>query len=208
MSKLGNHRSAWKIQRGLLTELPGLGKPGALERRPFPPGQHGMGRRKFSEYGLRLREKQKLLFHYGLREEQLRRFVARAKAGQNSDWMATLIGLLETRIDSMVFRLGFAASIPAARQMIRHGKVYVDGVKLTIGSAQVKPGAVISLTNATYTTAAFQYSIQQPRLMLPDWLEIEKVDEVRKGRLRMQPGADAIPFPFEGRMVAEYYSQI
>jgi len=163
MSKLGNKKSAWKIQRALLCELPGLGKPGAMERRPYPPGQHGLGRRKFSEYASRLREKQKMKFHYGLREEQLRRFVRKAKSGRSTDWMSTLIGLLETRLDNVIFRLGFASSIAAARQLVRHGKVRVDGKRLNIPSAQVRPGSEITLTNETYQGVAYATAIQRPQ---------------------------------------------
>src|SRR5689334_14008708 len=150
MSKIGTHRKSWKVQRALLCELPGLGKPGALERRSYPPGQHGQMRRKFSEYGARLREKQKILFHYGLREEQLRRFVRKAKSGRSTDWISTLIGLLETRLDNVIFRLGFAPSIPAARQLVRHGKVLVNRKRVNIPSAQVYPGDEISLTSQAY----------------------------------------------------------
>ena len=208
MSKLGNRRSAWKVQRALICELPGLGKPGAMERRAYPPGQHGQMRRKFSEYASRLREKQKILFHYGLREEQLRRFVKKAKAGPSSDWMSTLIGLLETRIDNIIFRLGFASSIPAARQLVRHGKVFVNGKKLNIASAQVKQGSEISLSPTAYQGSVYQSSIRQPRLLLADWLEHIQVGENRKGRLKMVPGGDTVPFPFEERLVAEFYSKI
>jgi small subunit ribosomal protein S4 len=204
MPKLGNKKTAWKVQRALLTELPGLGKPGAMERRPYPPGQHGQIRRKFSEYGLRLREKQKILFHYGLREEQLRRLVRKAKSGLSDDWMSTLIGLLETRLDNLVFRLGFAASIPAARQLVRHGKVRVDGKKIDIASAHVKVGSKIELTEAALKTPSVQFSMQQPRLMIADWLE----NSEKTGRLRFLPALDAIPFPFDGRLVAEYYSGV
>ena len=208
MPKLGNKKTAWKIQRALLCELPGLGKPGALERRPYPPGQHGQGRRKFSEYASRLREKQKIMFHYGLREEQLRRFVRKAKSGQSTDWMSTLIGLLESRLDNVVFRLGFAASIASARQLVRHGKVLVDGKRLNIPSAHVGPGREISLSQKAYQGITYQESIKQPRLMLPDWLELIPQGEVKKGRVRVLPDGEAIPFPFEPRLVAEFYSQI
>jgi small subunit ribosomal protein S4 len=208
MSKLGNRRTAWKVQRGLLCELPGLGKAGAMERRPYPPGQHGMRKRKFSEYAARLREKQKILFHYGLREEQLRRFVRKAKAGRSTDWISTLIGLLESRLDNVIFRLGFAPSIPAARQLVRHGKVYVNGKRLNIPSAQVNPGDEISLSPAAYQGVIFQYSIRQPRLMLPDWLEHLPEGAHKKGKLRVRPDSDTIPFPFEGRLVAEFYSRV
>lgn len=208
MSKLGTKRKAWKVQRALLCELPGLGKPGALERRPYPPGQHGQMKRKFSEYASRLREKQKVLFHYGLREEQLRRFVRKAKSGKSTDWMSTLVGLLETRLDNIIFRLGFAPSIPAARQLVRHGKVLVNGKKVDIPSAQVHLRSEISLIPQAYQGVTYQYSIRQPRLMLPDWLEHVSEGENKKGRLKLIPGSEAIPFPFEDRLVAEYYSRL
>lgn len=208
MPNLGSKKKAWKIQRSLMCELPGLGKPGALERRPYPPGQHGQTRRKFSEYGLRLREKQKLIFHYGMREEQLRRFVARAKRSQSSDWMGTLIGLLESRLDNVVFRLGFAPSIRSSRQLVRHGKVLVNGRKATIGSIRVLPGDRIELTADAYAGVVYGYAISKPRLELADWLELEKKGEVFVGRMRMVPSSDTIPFPFESRLVAEHYSRI
>lgn len=208
MSKLGTHRSAWKVQRALLTELPGLGKPGAMERRPYPPGQHGQARRKFSEFGLRLREKQKILFHYGLREEQLRRIVKKAKAGRATDWLSTLISLLETRVDNVVFRLGFAPSMAAARQLVRHNHVLVDGERLNIPSAQIKKGSKISLTSQAYQGVVYTTSIRQPRLILPDWLELTKVGENHVGQLKFAPGSDAVPFPLDGRLVTEFYSSV
>ncbi len=208
MPKLGSHRKRWKIQRSLLIELPGLGKPGAMERRPYPPGQHGQARRKFSEYGLRMREKQKILLHYGLREEQLRRFVKKAKAGQSTDWISTLIGLLETRLDNVIFRLGFATSVLAARQLVRHNKVLVNGKRINIGSALVPVGAEISLTPDTYQNVNYQYAIRQPRLLIPDWLVYTSTPEHQKGQLRSMPDGDAVPFPYEGRLVAEFYSGI
>src|SRR5262245_45555932 len=118
MSKGRAYRNKWKMQRALGLELPGLGRPGALEKRSFPPGQHGptTKRRGPAGYALQLREKQKLLFHYLLREEQLQRFVRTAQSKKASNWMETLIGLLERRLDNIVFRLGFARSIAGARQ--------------------------------------------------------------------------------------------
>ena len=135
MNKLGARRKRFKIQRALGLELPGLGKAGALEKRNYPPGQHGKNvRRKVSAYGQQLREKQKLLFHYAIREEQLRRFVRHAQRAQSSDWMSSLISLLERRLDNVVFRLGYARSILSARQLVSHGHVMVNGRKQTIGS--------------------------------------------------------------------------
>ncbi|RYZ85876.1 MAG: 30S ribosomal protein S4 [Proteobacteria bacterium] len=207
MSKLGSHRSAWKVQRNLMVELPGMGKPGALERRPYPSGQHGMARRKFSEYSLRLREKQKMVFNYGLREQQLRLFVQRAKKGKSSDWMSTLIGMLESRLDCVVFRLGFAQSIPAARQLVLHGKIKVDGKRVTIGSFVVPVGSEVSLSGKGAANVAVQYSLGQPRLALPEWLSLTPGD-APTGKLKYTPPGDAIPFPFEARLVAEYYAQV
>lgn len=207
MSKLGR-RKAWKIQRALLCELPGLGKPGALERRAYPPGQHGQGRKKFSEYGVRLREKQKMLHHYGLREEQFRRFIRRAKAAPSKDWMTTLIGLLERRVDNLVFRLGFAPSIAAARQLVRHGKVLVNGNRLNISSCLVEPGSIITLTPDGYRGVVYQSSIRAPRLLLADWLEHDRDGEAVRGRLKATPPGDAVPFEFAGRWVVELYSGI
>jgi small subunit ribosomal protein S4 len=208
MAKQNSKVKAFRTQRALNCELPGLGKPGALERRPYPPGQHGLRRRKFSEYALRLQEKQKIRFHYGLREEQLRIFVKKAKYGRSADWMAQLVGALETRIDNLIFRLGFAPSMASARQLVRHGKVRVDGRRLDIPSARVQPGSVISLTDDAYSGVLYQTSIQQPRLLLADWLEHIPEGNGVKGRLKFVPGTDAVPFPFNPRLVVEFYTGI
>ncbi|MEO5666987.1 MAG: 30S ribosomal protein S4 [Bdellovibrionota bacterium] len=195
----------FKRQRRLSTELPGLGKPGALDRRPYPPGQHGNQRRKLSEYALRLEEKQKILFHYGLREEQLRRFVRDAKKGQTTDWVNELIGRLESRIDNVVFRLGFAPSIRAARQLVRHGHVLVNGEKLSIGSALVAVGAEVKLTDKGYKSTNFQQAKTAPRLELADYLSKTEGD-APVGSLKEKPNATNIPFPFEQGLLAEYYA--
>src|SRR5882757_2446349 len=143
-----SNRTKFKMQRALGLELPGLGKPGALEKRNYPPGQHGKsaGKRKLSEFGTQLKEKQKILFHYGLREEQLRRFVRDARRIQASNWVENLVGLLERRLDNVVFRLGFARSMAAARQLVSHGHVMVNGRILTIGSAVLRVGDFVRLT--------------------------------------------------------------
>lgn len=188
-----------------MVELPGLGKPGATERRPYPPGQHGQRRRKFSEFSLRLMEKQKMIFHYGLREEQLRRFIRKAKSKSSSNWVDTLIGLLESRVDNVVFRLGFAPSIPAARQMVVHGKVLVNGKKLTIPSAVLSPGDKVSLTDKAYSSISYLYASQAPRLLLADFLGKEPGNSGEVGVLKFRPNGDAIPFPFQSSLIAEMY---
>jgi small subunit ribosomal protein S4 len=196
----------FKKQRRLGLELPGLGKSGALDRKPYPPGQHGNQRRKLSEYALRLEEKQKVLVHYGLREEQLRRFVRHAKQGKTTDWVDKLIGLLERRLDNLVFRLGFAPSTKSARQMIAHGNVLVNGKKVTVGSAVLKPGDQISLEN--YQHVNYLQSKKTPRLEIPDYLSKEagKEKDTEIGTLRDVPHSEHIPFPFETSLLAEYYA--
>lgn len=208
MSKLGKQRSRWKIQRGLGLELPGLGKPGALERRPYPSGAHGMKPRKFSDYGLKLREKQKMLLHYGLREEQLKRFVKKAKRSPSTNWMDTLIGDLESRLDNLVFRLGFAPSIPSARQLVGHNHVLVNGKRMNIPSAIIKVGSQISLTPRAYQGVLFFHTKTHPRLEVPGFLERKIEGDLEVGILRSRPFAGDIPFAFEKNLVTEFYSKI
>ena len=199
-------KSRFKKQRRLMMELPGLGKPGALERRPYPPGDHGMKRRKFSEYGLRLEEKQKVLVHYGLREKQLRRFILQSKKGSSENWTNKLINLLEKRLDNVVFRLGFALSIPAAKQLISHGHVKVNGQKLSISSAVIKVGDTIQLADKIYETPAYMAAKDSPRLELAHFLEKEIIENKEVGRLTSEPQLEDIPFPFQANYFTEYYS--
>lgn len=201
-----SERRKFKIQRALGLELPGLGKPGALEKRNYPPGQHGQNKRKPSEYGLQLREKQKLLFHYGLREEQLRRFVRKARSSSTTNWSEELISLLERRLDNIVFRLGFARSMAAARQLVSHGHVLLNGRIATIGSMLTRVGDSISLTEyaAGPMTEASRLS---PRLPLPGYLQFASPEVNHQGIVFTKPGSEHVPFEFNLRQVAEYYAK-
>lgn len=203
---MSTNRPRFKIQRRLLTELPGLGKAGAMERKPYPPGQHGQRRRKYSEFGLQLEEKQKLRFHYGVREEQFRRLISKAKRASGSNWMDSLVNLLEKRLDNVVFRLAFATSIPAAKQMISHGKVLVNGKKVDISSQILKVGDVVSLKTETYQNQAYMWAQQTPRLPLPTHMTKELVNGNEAGRLIDEPKIDAVPFTFDPGLVISYYS--
>ena len=204
-----SNRTRFKMQRALGLELPGLGKPGALEKRNYPPGQHGQARkRKLSEFGSQLREKQKLLFHYGLREEQLRRFVRNARTLQQSNWVESLVSLLERRLDNIVFRLGFARSMAAARQLVSHGHVMVNGRILTIGSAVLRVGDFIKLTPYAADMQATQQARQAPRLLLPSYLQFATEGANDHGVLRMQPSTEHVPFEFDPSQVAEYYAKL
>src|ERR1700722_3834411 len=157
----------FKMQRRLGTELPGLGKPGALERRPYPPGENGNKRRKYSDYALRLEEKQKIRVHYGLREEQLRRFIRNAKKGSAANWVKKLMGLLECRLDTLVFRLCFGPSLRAARQLVSHGHVLVDGQKVSVGSYVVPQNSKVTVSEKARTNQIVLRAQQAPRLELP-----------------------------------------
>ncbi len=192
----------FKVQRRLGTELPGLGKPGALERRPYPPGENGNKRRKYSDYALRLEEKQKIRVHYGLREEQLRRFIRNSKKGSATNWVNKLMGLLERRLDNLVFRLGFAGSIRAARQLCSHGHILVDGKRVTVGSYVVPQGSKISVREKSLENQIVLQASKAPRLEVPDYLRRE--GEV--GIVQAIPGTEHVPFQFDAGLFTEYYA--
>ena len=198
--------SRFHIQRRLGTELPGLGKSGALERRPYPPGESGNKRKKYSDYALRLEEKQKLRFHYCLKEHQLRRFIRNAKTGQSSNWVNKLIGLLERRLDNVVFRLGMAPSIPSARQLVSHGHIKVNGKRVDIPSVVLKPGQEVHLKDNSEKNQIVLTAIQNPRMEVPDFLKKEEKDGKIKGIILSIPGTEYIPFNCDTGLLTEYYA--
>lgn len=201
-------RKKFKIQRSLGIELPGLGKPGALEKRNYPPGQHGRShKRKVTQFGVQLREKQKLLFHYGLREEQLRRFVRKARSLNASNWIESLIGLLERRLDNIVFRLGFARSIAAARQLVSHGHILVNGRRQTISSMVLRPGEIVWLSEKGSQMEATKSSLISPRLPLPSYLQFQNPSTPDRGIVLYIPSSIHVPFEFNKTQVAEYYAK-
>ena len=205
MAKTGK-AARFKIQCRLGTELPGLGKAGALERRPYPPGQNGNKRRKFSDYALRLEEKQKIRHNYCLKEEQLRRFIRKSKQGAATNWTAKLIGLLESRLDNMIFRLGFATSIRAARQMVSHKHVLVDGKVVNIASFVVKAGQKVTLSDKAQQNQNFMLAQQSPRLELPDYLTVADEAGKKVGSILNTPGIEHVPFSFDAGLFTEYYA--
>jgi small subunit ribosomal protein S4 len=202
-----SHKTKFKIQRALGVELPGLGKQGALEKRNYPPGQHGQSRRgKPSEFALQLREKQKVLFHYGLREEQLRRFVRQARSASHGNWIEQLLSLLERRLDNVVFRLGFARSMASARQLVLHGHVLLNGRAVNIGSVVLRVGDFVRLTD--YAAGEMTEKARtNPRLELPSFLQFAAPDQNTHGRVLSIPGSQHVPFELNARQVAEYYAQ-
>ena len=197
----------FKLQRRLLTELPGLGKAGALERKPYPPGQHGAQRIKYSDYRLQLEEKQKIKYHYNLRDEQLIRLVklAQKKPGV---WVGELISLLESRLENVLFRGGFARSQTSAAQMISHGQVLVNGRKVNIRSFTVKTGDVIVLTDKGIKNQIYQMAKVNPRLPIPDWIEKTESEFVAQLEMKDRPQLESVPFAFEETLVTSFYSKV
>jgi small subunit ribosomal protein S4 len=204
-----NGKAAFKIQRRLGVELPGLGKAGALERRPYGPGQHGMKRKKLSDYTIRLMEKQKVRFHYGLRERQLVNLVKKSKKIKSRAWVDTLIIGLESRIDNVVFRLNWAPSIAAAKQLVSHGHIKVNGKKVDVPSAMVYQNDIITITDKGAKSGSYLQAKARPRLSaIPAFLKVDADGEKEKATVLALPLAEDIPFPFEKRLVIEYYWKV
>ncbi len=208
MAKITMARSRFKIQRRLGVELPGLGKAGALERRPYGPGQHGMKRKKLSDYAVRLMEKQKIVFHYGVREKQLVNYVKKCKKMKDQAWVDSLIQTLESRLDCIVFRLNFAPSILAARQMVTHGHVRVNGKKVDVPAATVKPGDKVTLAEKAYQSGNYLQAQARARLVTPAFLKRDLEGGKEFGVVVSKPHPSDIPFEFNSQLLTEYYWKV
>lgn len=192
--------------RRLGVALPGL-TPKTGERRPQRPGQHGAARRRLrrSDYEAQLVEKQKLRFYYGLRESQLARYVERA-GRRHGPTDALLLGILESRLDNVVFRLGLTVSIPAARQLVVHGHVQVDGRRVHAPGYELRAGQTVRLREQAHEQPHVTIAVARgPQLQLPSWLERDA--DGFGGRLVSPPdfegGARDVKLP----LVIEYYSR-
>lgn len=193
-----------KKMRALGLDLPGLSRK-TMQKRPFPPGQHGQRRRgRRSDYGTQLIEKQKLRYNYGLGERQLRRLMkeARRSKAATGDKLAELI---ERRLDNVLFRAGFAPTIPAARQLVNHSHFLVNGKKVNIPSFRVKIGDEITLRERSRELKVVEASVGQPSLSIPDWMEIDATRRV--ARVRALPTPESVPFQVDLQAVVEYYSK-
>ncbi len=177
----------------------------AVERRNYPPGQHGQGRTRFSDYGVQLREKQKVKRMYGLLEKQFAQTMQRAsrmkgRAGEN------LLMLLESRLDNAVFRLGFATSRSEARQLVRHGHFLVAGRRVSIPSFQVKPGMQITLAEGSRQVTRILGALEALEgKSVPQWLEIDK--DTFSGTVKARPAREDITLPIQEQMIVELYSR-
>ena len=177
----------------------------AIQRRNYPPGQHGQGRGKISDYGLQLREKQKVKRMYGVLEKQFRGYFERAERMRGVTGTNLLV-LLERRLDNVVYRLGFANSRAQARQLVRHNHVLVDGARVNLPSFLVKVGQGIQVTEKSRTSPLVRDALEAAaRRGCPPWLELEK--EAAKGRVSMFPTREDITMPIQEHLIVELYSK-
>lgn len=193
-----------KIMRALGVELPGLSRK-SIENRPNPPGQHGQqaSRRRRSDFAVKLVEKQKIRFNYGVSEKQMRRLILEARKGTEPTG-EKLMSLLERRLDNVVFRAGFAPTGIAARQLVNHGHVLLNGKSANIASIRLQVGDVVSVKEKSRKIPMVMDAIATPSLTIPEWLSVETSSATAKiGHL---PSIDDVPFPIDVQQVVEYYS--
>jgi small subunit ribosomal protein S4 len=177
----------------------------AYDRRPYPPGVHGQRRNKPTEYGVRMREKQKVRRVYGILERQFRRYFAGADrtkgvTGEN------LINALERRLDNAVYRMGMSATRTDARQLVRHRHIQVNGKSVNIPSFLIKPGDKITLRDSSKGLKRVQVGIETAgRREQPDWLDFDK--NSLTGVVRALPSREAVTLPIQEQLIVEFYSR-
>jgi small subunit ribosomal protein S4 len=177
----------------------------AIERRNYPPGQHGQGRGKLSEYGLQLREKQKIKRIYGLLEKQFESYFKEADRQKGVTGTNFLV-LLERRLDNTVYRLGFANSRSQARQLVRHDHFLVNGRKVNIPSYLLRPGDAIAVVEGSRNLQIITESMGAlPRRGLPVWLELDT--SKFEGTFKVYPARDEMNLPVQEQLVVEFYSK-
>ena len=177
----------------------------AFATKQYAPGQHGQSRKKVSEYGIQLREKQKVRRIYGIAEKQFRIYFEKAERKQGVTG-ENLLRLLELRLDNVVYRLGMASSRIDARQLVRHGHFTVDGKKVNIPSYQVKPGQVITVKEGSRKSPKFEeIAAAIAHRNAPQWLEVDKENLV--GKVVALPGREDIDLPINEQLIVELYSR-
>ncbi|WP_462411298.1 30S ribosomal protein S4 [Neobacillus sp. Marseille-QA0830] len=193
---------SWKLSRRLGISLSGTGKE--LEKRPYAPGQHGPNqRKKLSEYGLQLQEKQKLRHMYGVNERQFRNLFV--KAGKMTGVLGeNFMILLESRLDNLVYRLGLARTRRAARQLVNHGHIVVDGARVDIPSYRVSPGQTISVREKSRNLDVVKEAIEVNNFV-PDYLTFD-ADKL-EGTFTRLPERSELPAEINETLIVEFYSR-
>lgn len=177
----------------------------SVERRNYPPGQHGQGRQKKTDYGMQLREKQKVKHIYGLLEKQFRNYahLAEQKRGVTGD---NLLRLLESRLDNIVFRMGFARSRNEARHLVGHGHFLVNGRKVNVPSFLTKPGMVVEVKESSRTLEAIDEALKTvTRRGVPEWLQVDAA--AFKGTVKALPTREELPPNIREQLIVEFYSK-
>ncbi|MCI9625710.1 MAG: 30S ribosomal protein S4 [Clostridia bacterium] len=177
----------------------------AINRRKYAPGQHGMSRKKLSEYGLQLREKQKARRHYGVLEKQFRKYfeMASNKKGVTGE---NLLAILESRLDNAVYKLGFTMSRAEARQLIRHGHFEINGRRVTISSILLKVGDVIKLSEKSAALDKFKNNVEaNANRTKPTWLEYN--GDAMEAKVVSTPAREDVEIPLEEHLIVELYSK-
>jgi small subunit ribosomal protein S4 len=175
-----------------------------FDRRPYPPGQHGRGRIRESQYQIQLREKQKLKFMYGLLERQFRRYYETA-AGQRGITGENLLRLLETRLDNVVYRSGLAHTRPQARQLVNHGHFMVNGRKVDIPSYRLGQGDVVTIRQRSRDILPVQHAVDTVDRQVPEWLVVDKGD--RSATVSVLPSRHQIDTEIQEQLIVELYSK-
>ena len=177
----------------------------AFERRPTPPGQHGVRRRKMGDFGVQLREKQKVRRVYGVLERQFHNYYVQAQ-GSEGITGENLLRFLETRLDNVVFRLGFASSRAQARQLVAHGHFAVNGVATNVPSYELKPGDTVEVRESRRGREAFKVARESLRShQAPEWLSLDAANLA--GSVVSLPRRDQMPLDLSEQLVVEYYSR-
>ncbi|EQB39206.1 30S ribosomal protein S4 [Sulfurimonas hongkongensis] len=199
-----------KIERrfGVSLNLKGerrLAGKSALEKRPYGPGQHGQRRKKVSEYGLQLNEKQKAKFMYGVSEKQFRAMFVEAKR-RDGNTGTNLITLIESRLDNVVYRMGFASTRRFARQLVTHGHILVDGKKLDIPSYNVRPGQKVEVRESSKKNVQVVRALELTNQTgIAPWVDIDA--EKVFGIFTRIPEREEVVIPVEERLIVELYSK-
>jgi len=175
----------------------------AIEKRPKPPGQHGMGRKKVNEYGLQLREKQKTKRAYGLLEKQFRAYYDEA-ARRKGVTGEVMLSLLETRLDNVVYRMGIGSSRAAARQIVNHGHITVNDKSVNIPSYQVKVGDIVAIKE-NKKESVFIKELKGAKIVMPKWLDFDT--ETFVGKILQVPEREDIDLTINERLIVELYSK-
>ena len=196
-----------RVSRRLGTNIFGTkGEAVALDKRPYPPGEHGRSRRRTtaSEYLLQLQEKQKARFTYGLTERQFRNLYAEAsrRSGVTGE---NMLSYLESRLDNVVYRAGWAATRPQARQFVRHGHVSVNDRRVTIPSYRVSAGDAISVRDKSRAMTVLQWNVDVLDRVPPVWLDV--VEEGWAASVLSLPTRDQIDVPIREQLIIELYSK-